>query len=72
MRILIVNFHFFKKLYQATLTPGPAELFFEANEYKRANYVKFCWDKNKIVCLRKSENDQIIKLTKLHDLTMLN
>jgi nitrous oxide reductase accessory protein NosL len=59
------------QIYQH-LTPRLQELLFEANKYKRANNFKFCWVKNKIVCLRKSENEQSIKLTKLQDLTMLN
>ena len=40
------------QIYQH-LTPRLQELLFEANKYKRANNFKFCWVKNKIVCLRK-------------------
>lgn len=58
------------QIYQH-LTPRLQELLFEANKYKRENHFKFCWVKNKIVCLRKTENDQIIKLAKLQDLTVL-
>ena len=58
------------QIYQH-LTPRLQELLFEANKYKRENHFKFCWVKNKIVCLRKTENDQIIKLSKLQDLTVL-
>ena len=53
------------------LTPRLQELLFEGNKYKRENHFKFCWVKNKIVCLRKTENDQIIKLAKLQDLAVL-
>ncbi len=35
------------------------ELLFEANKYKRANNFKFCWTRNKTICLRKSENDNM-------------
>ena len=58
------------QIYQH-LTPRLQELLFEANKYKRENHFKFCWVKNKIVCLRKTENDQIIKLAKLQDLAVL-
>ena len=58
------------QIYQH-LTPCLQELLFEANKYKREIHFKFCWVKNKIVCLRKTENDQIIKLAKLQDLTVL-
>jgi hypothetical protein len=44
------------QIYQH-LTPRLQELLFEANKYKRTNnFNKFCWVKNKIVYLRKSEN----------------
>ena len=59
------------QMFYQHLTPRLQELLFEANKYKRENHFKFCWVKNKIVCLRKTENDQIIKLSKLQDLTVL-
>ena len=39
------------QIYQH-LTPRLQELLFEANRYKRDNHFKFCWVKNKIVCLQ--------------------
>jgi hypothetical protein len=50
------------------LPPRLQELLFEANKYKRANNFKFCWTRNKAICLRKSENDNAIKLVNLQQL----
>ncbi|CAB3995983.1 Hypothetical predicted protein [Paramuricea clavata] len=44
------------------LSPRLQELLFEANKYKRANN---CWTRNKAICLRKPENDNVIKLVNL-------
>ena len=53
------------------LPPRLQELLFEANKYKRENNFKFCWVRNEAICLRKSEGDVVIKLTKREDLAQL-
>lgn len=54
------------------LTPRLQELLYEAKKYQQANNFKFCWAKNKTVCLRKSENEGVIKLKNLQDLNALS
>ncbi|CAB4019927.1 Hypothetical predicted protein [Paramuricea clavata] len=50
------------------LTPRLQELLYEANKFKRAQQYKFCWVKNKAICLRKSDGAPVIRLLKLDDL----
>lgn len=54
------------------LTPRLQELLYEAKKWQRANHFKFCWAKNKMVYLRKSENEGVMKLKNLQDLNALS
>ena len=54
------------------LPPRLQELLFEANKYKQANNFKFCWTRNKAIYLRKSENDNVVKLVSLEQLKNLS
>ena len=53
------------------LTPRLQELLYEANKFKRAQQYKFCWVKNKAICLCKSDGAPVIMLLKLDDLAPL-
>lgn len=53
------------------LTPRLQELLYEAKKYQLVNHFKFCWAKNKMVYLRKSEDEGVIKLKNLQDLNAL-
>jgi hypothetical protein len=53
------------------LTPRLQELLYEAKTYQRANHFKFCWAKNKMIDLCKSENKSFIKLKNLQYLNAL-
>ena len=50
------------------LTPRLQELLYESNRYKRDNNFKFCWAKNGVVYLRKSETSAVVRLKSITDL----
>lgn len=50
------------------LTPRLQELLYECNRYKRDNNFRFCWAKNGVVYLRKSETSAVVRLKSIMDL----
>ena len=54
------------------LTPRLQELLYESKKFKDAKSYKYCWAKNGIVLLRKTDNSTPLKLKSLEDLRRLS